>query len=294
MRTPDSAARAPAAGQARFVHDPDGFARLVEGAQAAIGRLPGGVVGVAPHSLRAVTEGELAAVSRLGDGPVHIHIAEQTAEVDACLAWSGRRPVDWLLHHAEVDGRWCLVHATHMTAGETRALAASGAVAGLCPVTEANLGDGVFPGADYLAAGGRFGVGSDSNVRIDAAEELRLLEYSQRLTARARNVLAGGPGRSTGADLYRGALAGGAQALGVADDGLAEGAAADIVALDAGHPDLAGRSGDQILDSYVFAAGSGAVRDVWRFGRRVVAEGRHTARDAVEARYRTALAGLLA
>jgi formiminoglutamate deiminase len=285
----------PGPGQARFVHDPDGFGRLVEAARSAVRDLPDAVVGVAPHSLRAVTGDELRLVSSLGDGPVHIHIAEQAAEVEACLAWSGQRPVAWLMDRFAVDASWCLVHATHMDAGETRRLARSGAVAGLCPITEANLGDGIFPGVDYLASGGRFGVGSDSNVRIDAAEELRMLEYSQRLSARARNVLAGGAGRSTGGELWRGALAGGARALGVAPvRGLAEGAPADIVSLDPAHPDLAGRTGDVLLDSYVFAAGADAVRDVWRLGERVVADGRHRARDAVRARYGQALARLVA
>ena len=164
-------------------------------------------------------------------------------------------------------------------------------MAGLCPVTEANLGDGVFPAVDFLAAGGRFGVGSDSNVRIDAAEELRLLEYGQRLTGRVRNALAAGPGGSTGARLFDGALAGGAQALGC-DAGLKVGAPADIVALDAGHPDLGGRQGDAVLDAFVFAGGQRLVRDVWRFGRHVVADGRHVDRDRIVARYRRALARL--
>ena len=173
--------------QGRFVHSVDDFARLVEGCRAAITALPDGVVGIAPHSLRAVTPDELAAILPLAQGgPVHIHIAEQTREVDDCLAWSGQRPVAWLLDHAPVDRRWCLVHATHMEDAEMRALAASGAIAGLCPITEANLGDGVFPAMDFLAAGGGLGVGSDSNVLIDLAEELRLLEYGQRLTRRSR------------------------------------------------------------------------------------------------------------
>ncbi|HVI33989.1 formimidoylglutamate deiminase [Phenylobacterium sp.] len=286
---------APTPAQARFVHDPDGYGRLVEAARLAVRPLGDAVVGVAPHSLRAVTEDELRAVADLGDGPVHIHIAEQVREVDDCLAWSGARPVEWLLDRFGVGEAWCLVHATHMTAEETRRLARSGAVAGLCPVTEANLGDGIFPADAYLADGGRFGVGSDSNVRIDAAEELRMLEYSQRLGLKARNVLARGEGSSTGADLFRGALTGGARALGVpAAEGLAEGGPADIVALSADHPDLAGRSGDQWLDSWVFAAGGAAVADVWRAGEHVVQGGRHRARDGIEARYRQALARLTA
>ncbi|HEY9235403.1 MAG TPA: formimidoylglutamate deiminase, partial [Phenylobacterium sp.] len=179
---------APLESQKRFLNDIAGYGRLYEAARHAVRGLPDAVVGVAPHSLRAVTEAELAEVTRL-DGPIHIHIAEQVKEVDDCLAWSGARPVEWLQDRFYPDRRWCLVHATHMTASERGRLAASGAAAGLCPITEANLGDGVFPAAAYLAEAGVFGVGSDSNVRIDAAEELRLLEYGQRLSERARNVL---------------------------------------------------------------------------------------------------------
>lgn len=282
----------PMAGQRRFVNDLDGYARLYEASRAAVRGLPDAVVGLAPHSLRAVTEAELAAMMHLS-GPIHIHVAEQVKEVDDCTAWSGARPVEWLLDRFGVDRRWCLVHATHMMASERQRLAASGAVAGLCPITEANLGDGVFPAAAYLAEGGAFGVGSDSNVRIDAAEELRLLEYGQRLTQRARNVLAPGEGASTGGTLYRGALAGGAQALGVEAAGLALGASADFVTLDTDNSDVAGRTGDAILDAFVFAGGR-PVKDVWRAGRQVVADGRHVERTRVAARYRRTVERLLA
>jgi formiminoglutamate deiminase len=227
--------------------------------------LPDGGLGVAPHSLRAVTPDELAALVALaGTGPIHIHVAEQTREVADCLAWSGQRPVAWLMDHAPVDARWCLVHATHMDAAETAALAASGATAGLCPITEANLGDGLFPAVDYLDRGGRFGIGSDSNVLIDLAEELRLLEYGQRLIGRARGRL------GSGADLFKAAQAGGARALGVARSGLEVGASADIVSLNTDHPALAGKAGDALLDGWIFAARGGAVASVWRRGVRVV------------------------
>ena len=285
----------PTDGQRRFLNGLDDYARLLDASQAALGTLPDAGVGVAPHSLRAVTEAELTEVAGLSSGPIHIHIAEQLREVEDCLAWSGARPVQWLLDHAPVDDRWCLVHATHMSPQETERLARSGAVAGLCPITEANLGDGLFPGAAFLASGGAFGVGSDSNVRIDGAEELRLLEYGQRLAGRARNVLASGPGSATGGGLYRRALVGGAQALGrAAPPGLAEGGPADIVSLDADHPDLAARAGDLVLDAYVFAGGSKLVRDVWRAGCKVVEDGRHRARERIVARYRTTLERLLA
>ena len=283
----------PNPGQRRFIHGLEGFARLLELSRAAISGLGDAVLGMAPHSLRAVTPEELTVLVALaGAGPIHIHIAEQVKEVDDCLAWSGQRPVDWLVSRFEVDARWCLVHATHMTPGEIGRLALGGAVAGLCPITEANLGDGLFQAEAFLEQAGRFGVGSDSNVLIDAAEELRLLEYGQRLTRRGRNLLAGAPGRSTGGDLFRGALAGGGQALGV-ETGLAVGAPADIVSLDLTHPSLADRGGDALLDSWIFAA-RGAVDGVWRWGRQVVSGGRHHARAAIEARYRETLARLLA
>ncbi|WP_082560711.1 formimidoylglutamate deiminase [Caulobacter sp. Root487D2Y] len=284
---------APGEGQRRFIHDVDGYGRLIEASRAAVAGLPDAVVGIAPHSLRAVTGEELTAILPLaGADPIHIHIAEQTQEVDDCLAATGARPVRWLMNNAPVDKRWCLVHATHLNAMETERLAKSDAVAGLCPITEANLGDGVFPAHDYLAAGGAFGIGSDSNVLIDAAEELRTLEYAQRLTRRARNVLAKAPGSSTGGALFRAAVGGGAQALGVVG-GLRRGRAADFVTLDRAHPAMIGRDGDALLDSWVFAGRHGAVDGVWRGGRQVVSGGRHHAREAILARYRTALANIL-
>ncbi len=286
--------QAPNPGQRRFLSDLDSFARLVEASRTVVAELPDAVLGIAPHSLRAVTEAELAAILPLaGDGPIHIHVAEQVAEVEACLGWSGARPVAWLLEHAPVDRRWCLVHATHMTDAEAAAMARSGAVAGLCPITEANLGDGTFNALPYLAAGGAYGVGSDSNVQIDLGGELRQLEYSQRLLHRARNVLATAARPATGRALFEAAIAGGAQALGISA-GLGVGAAADIVSLDAAHPALVGRSGDALLDSLVFAGGSSTIHTVWRAGRPVVRDGRHVARDGVRARFVDTMRRLLA
>ena len=208
---------APDSRQSRFLNDIDSYATLLEHTRRAVAPLDDAVVGVAPHSLRAVTPEELAAVIGLAEGgPVHLHIAEQLQEVDDCRKWCGRPPVTWLMDTVEVDDRWCLVHATHVDQHELERIAASGAVVGLCPITESNLGDGIFPAAQFLAVGGRFGVGSDSNVLIDAAQELRVLEYSQRLTLRARNVLTKGDGRSTGRTLFDCALEGGSRALGVA------------------------------------------------------------------------------
>ncbi|MDF0487930.1 formimidoylglutamate deiminase [Sphingomonas sp. H39-1-10] len=288
-------AQPPRANQARFVHDVDGYARLLaSAAEIAAGALPDAVVGVAPHSLRAVSPEQLASLIAMAErSPIHIHIAEQTGEVEACLAWSGQRPVEWLLAHAEVDPRWCLVHATHMTDAEAEAMARSGAVAGLCPITEANLGDGIFPAAPFLAAGGRYGIGSDSNVLIDATEEMRLLEYGQRLAHRGRNMLANDTGRSTGRDIYTAALAGGASALGVTS-GLAVGVSADLVSLDLAHPSLAARTADGLIDGLVFAAGRGGIDCVWRHGTKLVSGGRHRARAAIIARYRRVLETLSA
>jgi formiminoglutamate deiminase len=285
----------PLHGQRRFVTDPDAFADLLAHARKAVAGQVGASVGVAPHSLRAVTPDELAAILPLAQGgPVHIHAAEQLKEVAACVAWSGARPVEWLLANAGVDARWCVVHATHLTAAETSGLARSGAVAGLCPITEANLGDGVFPAPAYLAAGGRIALGTDSNVQIDAAAEIRALEYAQRLAQRSRNVLAEAEGLSVGASLFRRARAGGAQALGQDGAGLQAGAAADIVALDLAHPALIERSGDMILDAWVVSAGREAVAAVWRAGEQVVESGRHLRAGPIARRYRASLRRLLA
>jgi formiminoglutamate deiminase len=223
---------------------------------------------------------------------IHIHIAEQRREVADCLAWSGKGPVEWLLDAAPVDQRWCLVHATHMTDTERTALARSGATAGLCPITEANLGDGIFPAAAYLEEGGAFGIGSDSNVRIDAAEELRLLEYGQRLQGQARCVL-GRPERpSVGASLFIGAVQGGARALGV-EAGIAPGRSADLISLDASDPCLIGRKGDALLDSWIFASRAG-IDCVWRRGLKLVEAGRHVRAAEIRRRFTTSLTRLLA
>ncbi|MET0289897.1 MAG: formimidoylglutamate deiminase [Pseudoxanthomonas sp.] len=278
--------------QVRLIHDVDGFARLLECSARAIAPLGDAVLGMAPHSLRAVTPGELNALLSLNSGPVHIHIAEQVREVEACLAWSGQRPVQWLLQHAPVDARWCLVHATHVEQAEVQGIVDAGAVVGLCPITEANLGDGLFPMRDFARAGGRFGVGSDSNVLIDAAEELRLLEYGQRLVSRGRNVLAQGEGLSSGRWLFDNALQGAAQALGV-EAGLRVGAPADLVELDGEHPALLSRQGDALLDSLIFGARGSAVRNVWRNGQQLVRDGRHVRREQVAMRYAKALASVL-
>jgi formiminoglutamate deiminase len=283
------------AGQRRFGNDIDSFVLLLDAARNAAASLPDAVVGIAPHSLRAVTPDELAALVPLAaNGPIHIHIAEQMREVADCLAWKGARPVEWLLDHAPVDARWCLVHATHMTDAEAALLGASGAVAGLCPITEANLGDGIFPAAPFLAAGGRYGAGSDSNVLIDASEELRLLEYGQRLTMRGRNILSNAGQPSTGENLYRQSLAGGGIALGVGEAGIRIGASADFVSLALDHPAFYGRTADRLLDGWIFAAGRAGVDCVWRRGIRLVSGGKHVARGPILQRYRATLERVLA
>jgi len=280
-------------GQRRFLNDPDRLLAIVEACRAA----PGGHrVGLALHSLRAASPDAMAeALDGMASldptAPIHIHVAEQTAEVEACLAWSGRRPVEWLLDRGWPGPSWCLVHATHVTAAEVAGIAASTAVAGLCPTTEADLGDGLFPARDFLAQGGRFGIGSDSQVVIDAAEELRLLEFGQRLAARRRNLLAPQPDSSTGAALYRAAVAGGAQALGQPEPagGLKIGQRADLVVLDPDDPRLYGRSDDTLLDSYVFTGARNPVRDVLAAGRLVVRDGRHVDADAIRTGWRRAV-----
>ncbi len=286
---------APHAGQRRFICSVDQFAALVAASRKAIAALPGANIGIAPHSLRAVTPDELTAIVPLADGgPVHIHAAEQVKEVEDCLAWSGQRPVQWLLEHAPVDRRWCLIHATHTTSEEVTAFARTGAVAGLCPITEASLGDGIFPAREFLAAGGAFGVGTDCNVLVGVADELRQLEYGQRLQHRQRNVLSGGAGRSTGRTLFDHALAGGAQALAQTKAGLVPGARADIVTLEISHPSLAGRAADAAIDGWIFAAGRGAIDCVWAGGRKVVEGGRHRLREAARERFNAAVRRLVA
>lgn len=278
--------RALVAGQDRFGNEPERYARLHAAAArhvAALGSDSG--MGVAPHSLRAVDGPGLdAAVALAGGRPIHIHAAEQLAEVDEVQAALGRRPVEWLLENAPVDARWCLIHATQMLPAETGALAATGAVAGLCPITESNLGDGIFDGLRWRAAGGRFGVGSDSNIRISLTEELRTLDYSQRLRDHTRAALAE-PDRSTGRVLLQGAAEGGAQAAGRASGVIAPGLWADLLALDDLGPDGQGRTGDALLDTWIFARDDRAVRQVWSAGRHMVRDGAHIRREEIVPAY---------
>lgn len=279
----------PTPGQRRFLNDPERFAKLLAASARALEALSGAVLGVAPHSLRAVAPEDLRTlVASAPRGPIHIHAAEQEKEVADCLLWCGCRPVEWLLEEMEVGPRWCLIHATHMTGEETLRLAQSGAVAGLCPVTEANLGDGIFKATDYRAASGRFGVGTDANTLIGVAEELRVLEYGQRLVQRRRNRLAD-PGASVGRALIDATLEGGAQASGRPVGAIAPGCRADFVLLDPGHPAIAGREGDAVLDGWIFAARLSPVHEAWVGGVRLVANGRHTLREEATARFNATL-----
>jgi formimidoylglutamate deiminase len=279
----------PTEGQCRFINGLDQFARLLEGCRDALRTFSGSVVGVAPHSLRAVTPLQLKEIIDLaGQNPIHIHVAEQHAEVEACKTWSGARPVEWLLDNAPVDKRWCLIHATHMTGYETQRMARSGAIAGLCPVTEANLGDGVFNAGAFISEGGAFGIGSDSNVLIGIDHELRQLEYSQRLTQNARNVLAS-PKKSTGRFLFESAVSGGRKALlsqkalQGQETGLIAGGDADFVSLT--RKDAPHLNEDSLLDGWIFA-NSAEVDSVWINGRKRVVKGRHLDRDRISRQFR--------
>jgi formimidoylglutamate deiminase len=281
-----------AGGQLRFGNDLPAFEALLAAAENHVAHLPAdAVLGVAAHSLRAAPIEDIRAAAALKpEAPFHMHIAEQVPEVEETMAVLGARPVEYLLREIAVDRRWCLIHSTHMDAGETEGLACSGAVVGLCPVTEANLGDGFFNGPAYRAAGGRLGIGSDSNIRISVAEELRQLEYAQRLNHRAR-ALMGEQGGSCGRALYAAALAGGAQALGRASGAIETGRWADLVAVDPASYAGAG-GGDAILDGWVFAGGNEAVTDLWSAGRHMVRGGRHLARERIAARYRAVVSRL--
>ncbi|MBI3897201.1 MAG: formimidoylglutamate deiminase [Gammaproteobacteria bacterium] len=294
----DFGGKPPTERQRRFINPVERLLAIIERCRAHARGADTLAVGLGLHSLRAVTPDELqATLSGMttidATAPIHLHIAEQVAEVDSCIAWSGQRPVDWLFNAVPVDRRWCLVHAIHVDDREIARMAASGAVVGLCPTTEANLGDGLFPILPYLAAGGRYGIGSDSQISVAVHEELRWLEYSQRLQRRERNLLRLGEG-SIGEGIYRAAQRGGAAALGQVGDGLAIGAAADLLVLDADHPKLIGRTRADQLTSYVFAGDSSCIRDVYVGGRPVIIDGRHSDEAVVFDRFRKSLTTLFA
>lgn len=284
----------PAEGQRRFINTVPALMRIVETLDAAFRGQPQVTVGLAHHSLRAVSpemlaEGTAAFRALLPDAPIHIHAAEQTGEVEKCLEWSGRRPVEWLLENAGVDEKWCLIHCTHVTESEIKALAQSGAVAGLCPTTEANLGDGIFPLVDYFEAGGRFAIGSDSHISISMTEELRWLEYVQRLLLRERTIVKSAEIPSVGATLFEKAVTGGAQALGRRTGRIEAGYRADFLVLDSSLPVMAGKWRDHILDAAIFAGGDNPVRDVMAGGKWAVRDRRHRREEQAAEGFRRVL-----
>jgi formimidoylglutamate deiminase len=289
--------RPPSPHQRRFTMDAPEFVALWDDLAAQIGGDRETRLGAAPHSLRAVSPEHLDAVvahvtSRDPQAPLHIHIAEQVREVEDCIGWSGSRPIEWLYDRVDVDPRWCLVHATHADGAEIARIARSGAVAGICPTTEANLGDGVFPAGTFVHDGGRIGIGSDSHATVDVAEELRWLEYAQRLATHRRAVLCSAEVPSVGQFLYAAAATGGAQALGRPIGALAPGRRADVVVLDREIPALLASADEDLLDRWVFGGATGAIRDVMVGGRWVVRERMHVVEDEIARRYRIAIDAL--
>jgi formimidoylglutamate deiminase len=278
--------------QQRFKTDAGDVLRVIEALEPL--RDAQTEVGVAPHSLRAASVAQINTLLTTlpADRPVHIHIAEQQPEVRQSVDWSGRRPVEWLYDHVDVNERWCLVHATHLTRDEVDRMARSGAVAGLCPTTEANLGDGLFPLEDFLAAGGRFGIGSDSHISQSPVEELRWLEYGQRLQHQRRNIAVSPDERQVGDFLWQGALRGGAQAAGRPVGALAPGCRADVVVLDDDHPNMYGLALDEVLGSFVFSGNDNLVKDVMVGGQWVVRNQQHVAQQAIAARFKQTMAEL--
>lgn len=283
--------RALKTGQLRFGCDVAEFEALHTRIADSTAAMPADYrLGVAPHSLRAVDRAGLDACMALcPDGPIHIHAAEQVKEVEEVEAHLHARPVRWLLDNCPVDTRWCLIHATHLDEGEVADLAASGAVAGLCPTTEANLGDGIFPARDYLSKEGRIGIGSDSNIRLSVSEELRMLEVSQRLAHRQRAVLTSDDVRSNGRNLYERAARGGAQAIGRKAGAIAPGMFADLVALRDDVPFLDWPQPDQRIDGWIFGAEQRSVDHVWSAGRHIVRDGEHIRAAAIRARFAAAM-----
>jgi formimidoylglutamate deiminase len=281
----------PLDGQKRFLNDAAGFIEIVKALQAETAADANCSVGIAPHSLRAINRELLTEVIDSLDGlaAIHLHIAEQTREVDDCLAWCGQRPVEWLYDNFGVDRRWCLIHATHMSAGETANVADSGCIAGLCPTTEANLGDGFFNAVEFFERRGNWAIGSDSHISIDPVEELRWLEYGMRLKTRRRNLLASETVLNTGRNLLDGALHGGALACGRRSGSIASGYRADFIVLDHSHPRLYGRRGDDLIDSWIFSGNDNLVRDVYVGGRKVIDNGQHADEDAIAQNYRDTL-----
>lgn len=286
--------QAPVPGQRRFINGAERYLKIFQRLSQAAKGNPLRRAGISPHSLRAVTPELLREVISAipEDAPIHIHVAEQVKEVQDCLAFSGLRPVEMLMKAFDLSPRWTAIHATHMTQDETQALASSGAIAGLCPTTEANLGDGIFPAVDHMRQQGAIAIGSDSHITVSPAEDLRMLEYSQRLRDLTRNALAGGPNRSTGRNLFDAALKGGAQSMCQPVGAIAVGKRCDIAVLDADHPLLMGRNGDAALDTWIFSGGNALVKDVFVGGKHLVKDRRHIAEETIARNFRAAIARL--
>jgi len=277
-------------GQIRFGNGFDQFVKLYEGASNAVASVSeDATMGLAPHSLRAVAPDDLPRLAELANGrPIHLHLAEQTAEVDEVKAAWGSRPVEWVLNNIELSAQWCMIHCTQMQSHETEGLAKSGAIAGLCPITESSLGDGIFDGLNWLQHGGALAIGSDSNIRISLSEELRTLDYSQRLRDHSRAALAS-QDKSTARNLFDHILTGGSIAANRNCGSLEAGKWADLITLDGDHVDLNGRVGDVILDSFVFAGDDRMVKNVWAAGRHQVKDGQHVQRSTIEQQYRAVI-----
>jgi formimidoylglutamate deiminase len=285
--------QATSAGQKRFLNDADGFIKIVDSLAAQITGSDNVSLGIAPHSLRAINRELLQQVlSGCQYDAIHIHVAEQLKEVEDCLAWSKQKPVEWLFNHFDVDHSWCLIHATHMTSEETLKLAHSGAVVGLCPTTEANLGDGFFDVEHYFSARGRWGIGSDSHISISPVEELRWLEYGQRLLSNQRNVINSEFLSSTGAFLYLNALDGGAQATARATGKIKAGYRADFIVLDTDHPRLCGRQENDLIDSWIFSGNENPVKDVFVGGVKVITDGVHPKQETIIKQFNSTIARL--
>ncbi len=276
-------------GQRRFGNNLDQFQTLFQRVSKILETSPPDTfLGLAPHSLRAVDPKDLIELVNIAEKkPIHMHLAEQVAEVDEVKEFLGARPVEWVMENLDISNQWCMIHCTQMEPHEVKMLAKTQAVAGLCPITESSLGDGIFEGANWMSNNGNIAIGSDSNVRISLSEELRTLEYSQRLRDRSRAVLANSH-QSTGRRLFEGICKGGAQAAGRKTGLIKEGYLADLLALNTNHVDLERHKEDTLLDSYIFSGDDRMISDVWSAGRHLVKDGEHISRTEITRAYKKA------
>ena len=287
----------PTDGQKRFINSVGQFNQLVSDCYDLSQNYSNTNIGIAPHSLRAVDKNSLIEVvahvrSLDANAPIHIHIAEQQKEVDDCLAHYGQRPVEWLLANIPLDSHWCLIHATHITEQERRGIIASKAIAGICPTTEANLGDGIFPTTEFLSEQGTLAIGSDSHISVNPIEELRWLEYTQRLIKQQRAILADAKQASVGQNLWQQAAKGGAQSTNTNTGELAIGKQADLLVLDEQQTRLFASSEQHLLDSLIFASQKNPVQDVMVNGQWVVRNYQHEAEQDIASKFADILAEL--